>query len=138
MIDFKVKFIFKDDDMQQVMKVRKLLSKYNFEVSVIVQKQQPYSHREKRLNFILKHLQTKSEPIRISTLYKYLSRHLTGSYRTLQRDIAILVLQGKINIFEVNNKESRGRTTLIQAKWRLSGFNRMCNNNCYNYLDICF
>jgi len=117
MIDFKVKFIFKDDDMQQVMKVRKLLSKYNFEVSVIVQKQQTaYSHREKRLVFIMNYLKTRTEPIKISQLKRYMGKHLTSSYGTLQRDLAILVLQGKINILEVNNKESRGRTTLIQAK----------------------
>lgn len=114
-ISFRVSFIF--NDIKQAVKVRILLNKYEFKVSSLVNRNEiTFEHREKRLKKILNYLEEKICFVSMTTLYMYFSRHLSISYRTLQRDITILIMQNKINVKYVNNKISNGRATLIKLK----------------------
>jgi len=114
-ISFRVSFIF--NDMKQATKVSNLLKKYKFKVSALVNNNEvTFMHREKRLKKILNYLESKTGLISMTTLYMYFSRHSSISYKTIQRDIAILILQNKINVKYVNDKVSKGRATLIEIK----------------------
>jgi len=108
-ISFQVKFKFKD--MEEARKVNNLLKKYKYEVSAIIEKRSTYTHRERRLNSILNILNQKAEPISIGKLYRLYMLSFNCSYKTFQRDIAILLLQNKIS---AEKSFKKGQTTLIK------------------------
>jgi len=108
-IHFQVKLEFKD--MQEAVKVADVLKKYKFEVSAIIERKLTYTHRERRLNSILNILSQKPEPISIGKLYRFYMLSFNCSYKTFQRDIAILLLQNKIS---AEKSFKKGQTTLIK------------------------
>jgi len=92
-INFQVRFKF--GDMNEAIKVANILKKYKFGVSAIMERKSTYTHRERRLNFILNILNQKEKPISIGKLYRSYILSFNCSYKTFQRDIAILLLKGK-------------------------------------------
>ena len=102
-INFQVKFIF--NDMKEAIKVKNLLKKYNFEVSGIIGDQSTYNHRERRLRFIMNNL---TDQTTMGKFFKsWYSKSFSASYKTFQRDTAILLLQDKIKA------ETKDQKTLI-------------------------
>ena len=108
-INLTVKLKFKD--MDEAIKVSNVLKKYKFEVSALMERKSTYTHRERRLNSILNTLTQKKEPISIGKLYRAYMLSFNCSYKTFQRDIAILLLQNKIT---AEKSFKRGQTTLIK------------------------
>jgi len=94
---FKLKANFSFENIKETIKVRNLLKKYKYKVSSIIEPQSTYAHRERRLKFIVNNLIGRSDPITMSKFFStsYV-KNFNASYATYARDIAILILQGKI------------------------------------------
>jgi len=109
-LKFKIKVFFRFTNIEEAIKVRNLLKNLKYDVSSIMAGAS-YGHREKRLKFILNNLMARIEPIDMGKFFSICyGANFNTSYATYVRDIAILILQGKIKATH------KGNTTLIERE----------------------
>lgn len=90
--------------------------KRKLEISSLTKKQSSFYSREKRLQRIERYLyENRKKSFTSGKLYRNLSKKFTNGYKTFQRDISILILQGRIE-GERTHMGQKGVTTIIKHK----------------------
>lgn len=110
---------FELNSMEEADKIRRVLiyNCNNIDKATIRPKpitSQYYFNRVKRLVYIYNHL-VSDEEITLGVLYRDLKRILGMSYRTFQRDITHLIIQGKV-YYQKTQGGITGKTTVIIKK----------------------
>jgi hypothetical protein len=98
---FKLKVLFAFDDITEATKVRKLLKKHNYSVEFTRCSENSNNKREQRMQRLLNKIEEKGE-ISAYRLYSFYYSRAGKTRGSFERDLAILILRGKV---EIDNKK---------------------------------